>query len=152
MIWYQWLKKSFLSHLIFGILEYYYAQKFNKLLSDTLEKNIPMIMKNFKLLFLFLVILFIPTEAKRRGGVLVGIFGGDWELSWSLIIVSIVSILMCICKFCNCDDEKEMKSNPTILGCLWKNIKFSGQILGVVLKKFGEVVVVAFSKAGSRMA
>ena len=94
VIWYQWLKKSFLSHLIFGILEYYYAQKFNKLLSDTLEKNIPMIMKNFKLLFLFLVILFIPTEAKRRGGVLVGIFGGDRELSWSLIIVSIVSILI----------------------------------------------------------
>ena len=112
MIWYQWLKKSFLSHLIFGIHEYY-AQKFNKLLSDTLEKNIPMIMKNFKLLFLFLVFLFIPTEAKRRGGVLVGIFGGDWELSWwkiIMIIVSIVSILMCICKFCNCDDEKE-KSN-----------------------------------------
>ena len=121
-----WRKKSFLSHLIFGILEYYYTQKFNKILSDTLEKNIPMIMKNFKLLFLFLVILFIPTEARRRGGVLVGIFGGDGELSWwkiIMIIVSIVSILMCICKFCNCDDEKE-KSN----------------------------VVVAFSKAGPRMA
>ena len=55
-----------------------------------------------------------------------GIFGGDGELSWwkiIMIIVSIVSILMCICKFCNCDDEKE-KSN----------------------------VVVAFSKAGPRMA
>ena len=82
-----WLKKSFLSHLIFGILEYY-AQKFNKLLSDTLEKNIPMIMKNLKLLFLFLVILFIiPTEARRREGVLVGIFGGDGELSWWKIIM-----------------------------------------------------------------
>ena len=103
----------------FLISHFSWLQMFNSIRRDSLWSGINGLKHLFyhtwfsELLFLFLVILFIPTEARRRRGVLVGIFGGDGELSWwkiIMIIVSIVSILMCICKFCNCDDKKE-KSN-----------------------------------------
>ena len=78
-------------------------------------------MKNFKLLCLFLVILFVSTEGAPKGGR--GEGGGKLEEVWQALegtepifimvvcILVVVAVILCFCKFldkCNGDDDPQL--------------------------------------------